>query len=276
MRRGRRILACTLTRSSGSNLLRDFDRMAFVRERPRLIEAVIPLPCRSRARRPVRAPGSRTTRRATPRLAEKCHRVPFCATSGAHRPTTKAEIFLELAQGTDVAIWGCANEGELCYFSVAILPCSNVQKTRNDQPDRVKQSVRDNRQKADFVALSDRSLARSGWGTQEGRNSPGRKAQWKPHRNLRFRIFWPPAFLRSLCNPSGGSMRATKLVGSAKCWRAKFSAAHYGELPSRSGLKEARCLIHPSSSVNAPPYPPEHVSGIGAGTVSALSDRVRC
>ncbi len=136
--------------------------------------------------------------------------MPISATPGAHRAATKAQIFLEVAQGTAVAIWGCVNEGQLCHFSVAILPCPDVQKKwalvlrreritgrrieagrtrstlpgsregcrgevprreggrmkkngeRNDQRDRVKQSVRHNLQKADFMALSDRSPAQTG------------------------------------------------------------------------------------------------------------------
>jgi hypothetical protein len=37
-----------------------------------------------------------------------------------------------------------------------------------------------------------------------------------------YRILGPPAFLGSLCNPQREAIRATKLVGSAKCFRAKF------------------------------------------------------
>ncbi len=38
--------------------------------------------------------------------ATACH---FPATPGVHRRTTKAQILLEVAQGTAVATWGCAN-----------------------------------------------------------------------------------------------------------------------------------------------------------------------
>ncbi len=87
--------------------MRDFVCIVCVPERPRLIEGYFPLPCPSRACRPAQA---LARRRATQRLAEKCHPVPFCATLGVHRRTTKAEIMLEVAQRTAVAMWGRATK----------------------------------------------------------------------------------------------------------------------------------------------------------------------
>ncbi len=225
----------------GSNFVRDFDCIVGVRERPSLINAIGPIPCALRAYRRAGAPSPKPAHELARRPAEKhaiaCH---FPATRGANCDTTKAKIALVVAQGNAVAARVCANKCRLCHFSVAILPWSDVEKT---------------------WALGVRREHIIGRRVEAGQTrSPSPRPRQGYSGEVRTR--------------EGG--RIKKTARGTNCGIESSRSRDVGELPSRSGLKEARCLIHPSSSVNAPPYPPEHVSGFGAGTVSALSDLVRC